>query len=483
MKQLNLYYIGGGEQKPDGRTVEPTDDIQIWLKCAGLNKPYTTLSQVLADSTCLNALISDSNAVDYLVRSTTWASDVCGDSGAMSYIGLNNYASNTLLADSTWCNAICNSTYFESVLNVKVPTMTSNTTPSGEAYSNSEYTTYSAYAYKAFDGDDTSAWTTANNVVANSYVAYDFERPVPMYVAKYVGPEVAGRMKNYKIQASIDRAFTSPVDLYSGACPNSAYYESGKLLLNNMSSYRYYRLLIIDRYGSTTNLGLATLQFYGRADINENQRTVYSAANDTVYYVENGNNVTLCTTDSTGKGTVDISSLIGRELILFSTVAKNPNNLSNAYSKTITISREMTEIKVMPENSLYWWGYQNNVEQTTSDNGWTIGAFSSTNFTINANNMTCNVPGSGVSGLSSNNAITTSKVHVIARQISVSGYGGGQIRITSSKNITTSAIASTAFTTTSDITHYTTDISTPDIYPIALYYGPMSGQLNAIWYE
>ena len=37
---------------PEGSTVLPTDDIQIWLACAGItDKSYTTLNEVLADST------------------------------------------------------------------------------------------------------------------------------------------------------------------------------------------------------------------------------------------------------------------------------------------------------------------------------------------------------------------------------------------------------------------------------------------------
>ena len=128
------YYLTLGV--PDGSTVTPTDDIQTLLNCANIwDKSYTTLTELLSDSTSLQAVISSNNAIDYLVRSTTFASDVTADSTAMSYIGLNNYASNTLLGDATWCSAICNSTYFESVLNVKVPTMTSATTPSGTVIS------------------------------------------------------------------------------------------------------------------------------------------------------------------------------------------------------------------------------------------------------------------------------------------------------------------------------------------------------------
>ena len=104
----------------DGKTALPTDDIQIWLHCAGIyDKNYTTLSQVLADNTTLLALISSPNAVDYMVRSKTWAG-----------------SANTAL----------------------VPAMTSNTTPSGTVtyYSSGSTVVTESNAYKVFDGNDTT---------------------------------------------------------------------------------------------------------------------------------------------------------------------------------------------------------------------------------------------------------------------------------------------------------------------------------------
>ena len=53
---------------PEGSTVTPTDDIQTWLACASItDKTYTTLNEVLADSTTLLALMSNNNAADYLL--------------------------------------------------------------------------------------------------------------------------------------------------------------------------------------------------------------------------------------------------------------------------------------------------------------------------------------------------------------------------------------------------------------------------------
>ena len=47
---------------PTGSTVTPVNDIQTWLHCADIwNKNYTTLAQVLADTSTLNSLIARVN--------------------------------------------------------------------------------------------------------------------------------------------------------------------------------------------------------------------------------------------------------------------------------------------------------------------------------------------------------------------------------------------------------------------------------------
>lgn len=115
---------------PDGKTVTPTDDVSIWLQCGQRSENYTTLAEVLADSTCLSALMSDNNAVDYLVRSKSFAKS-----------------------------------------EALVPIMTSDNTPSGICIASTVLSGYNAY--KAFDGDNTSAWIPNNNAT-NNYVGYEF---------------------------------------------------------------------------------------------------------------------------------------------------------------------------------------------------------------------------------------------------------------------------------------------------------------------
>lgn len=248
---------------PNGATVTPTDDIQTWLQCAGIfNKTYTTISQVLADSTSLLALISDTNAVDYMARSTTWANSVVANSTAMGYIGNNDYCANKLLSNSTWLNAICNSTYFESVLNVKVPTMTSNTTPYGECFGYSNGSNYGA-PYQNFDGVSTLALYSGPNV-SYQVVGYKFTDRVMVKKCTLKNSERNSNVviTSYKLQGSnnnsdwVDLTDTIPVTDHT----------QGKVfitdVLDNYTKYQYYRYYLT---GNNNYTGTTFCQFYGRA--------------------------------------------------------------------------------------------------------------------------------------------------------------------------------------------------------------------------
>ena len=255
---------------PNGATVTPTDDVQTWLHCANVwNKSYTTISEVVADTTTLNTLIANENANDYLVRSTTFATDICSNESAMTYIDLNDYCANKLLADSMWREAICNSTYFKKVLNVKVPTMTSDTTPSGVASGDSH--TLSSYpAYKAFNGTNTDyldCWYTQNST--SGWLQYQFSSAVA--IAKIWMKNRAGTVGSYspqtfKLQGSNNG--TSWADLGSYVNNNDdAGAETSYIVDSYGTKYTYYRLNIslFHTFSGYNNGAIGQLQLYGRA--------------------------------------------------------------------------------------------------------------------------------------------------------------------------------------------------------------------------
>ncbi len=404
------YGSGGGGNIPDGKTVTPTDDIQIWLHCANIwDKTYTTLAEVLADTDTLLALISSNNAVDYMVRSTSWAisnvptmtsnttpsgecissgaynttfdnwkafdgdtatyhlpilneaishyylgyvfdkavnvtsmemyadsysasyyynlavyggnslsdltklsenvqvktahttagtrynvsfantheyttyvikaessnasamhvsgtaalylhslqffaNPITADATAMTYIGQNNYCANTLLADATWCNAICNSEYFESVLNVKVPTMTSATTPEGAVIESGHYT--SNYGWQAFDGNTSTRWAAATQNVGE-YCGYVFTTPNAVAKIQYI----TASNVNYtaQLKGSNDGVtWTNVSDTF--ALGNS---DNASRVVYNGIQYDRYAV-----FAATSGIqSFIELQFYGRKDV------------------------------------------------------------------------------------------------------------------------------------------------------------------------------------------------------------------------
>lgn len=383
----------------DGGTITPVNDIQTWLKCANIDdKAYTTLSEVLADHETLYALINNNNAMDYLVRSTDWVSGITADETAMEYIGHKNYASDTLLNDSTWLTGICNSTYMEKVLNTKVPTMTSDTMPSGEVLTNAA----SPNLWTCFDGNLSTQGAVRDITSYPVRIIYKFLQPVcvrKFYYNLYFGGSGNPQVASFKIQGSNDNL--NWIDLSNDyttlAIGTSEYTE----IINNSHSYLYYAVAFNTcNYKTSENRDMCytnEIQFYGRTDVTENVIDIYSTASDTVYYMDNGSPVIVCTTDTTGHGTVSKSSLPNGTYTLYSTVAKDPDNLSNDYSKSVTIADNTLEIDLMPverSKMLYWYGYK--ISDTTAINVDSTYTLDEQSLSFNTNNATITLPTSNM---------------------------------------------------------------------------------------
>lgn len=234
--EISLVHI------PEGATVTPTDDIQTWLACANItDKSYTTLAEVLADRETFETLIADSNACDYMARSTTWA--------------VNEGA---------------------------VPLMTSNTTPSGVASCSSYITADGVDAYKAFDknnpsGNSMDLWATAT---LPAWIAYKFASAKCIKKVYFENRNYSSdgnrRIKTYKVQASNDDFVSDIHDLTDSITrDNSKNVAKGAdtvYLTDNDDSYTSYRLYITERFAEAGNqVGCAILQFYEDADITTDQ--------------------------------------------------------------------------------------------------------------------------------------------------------------------------------------------------------------------
>lgn len=276
-KTIDLSYWGitnvSFEDTPDGATFTPTDDVQTWLHCANIfDKQYTTVSQVVADKTTLNALVQNENANDYLVRSTTFSTKLCENNAnneAMYYLGLYDGCANKLLADDYWSNAICsadvkltNGDYlFEKVLNFKVPTMTSYTEPEGEVSAKHEWTN-ATLAYMAFDNNYDDYWASGTKT-PSPWIQYKFKakNKVKMIVFA-LGNSWA--MKDCILQGSNDGV--SFTDIKSFTNTETTVKKDVKVICSdNMNAYLYYRLYIST--ASASGSTLSKLQFYGREEV------------------------------------------------------------------------------------------------------------------------------------------------------------------------------------------------------------------------
>lgn len=400
---------------PSGETATPTDDIQTWLKCASIyDKSYTLLADVLDDYYTCERLFSDSNACDYMARSSSWAAIVVTDASVMEQIGKYSYCVNALLGDSTWEAAIAASNYMSSVINVEnglVPIMTSDTTPSGEATAQSTHAGPGEdkyLAYKAFN--KVSPMTSLNGVsdlgyycwhayasppANNAWIQYHFPTGIKLHAisiqsfgTRYKNySNLSYRLASYQVQGSNDN--TNWTDLTSVITYGNTLIDQQVLMGNYYSqlcaaemctidsaymntSYEYIRVNCNKATGQTEDMAIALvyLQFFG-FDGSEVGK-IHSAAYDTVYYYDaNSVERQLCVTDENGIGTVDWSELEPGIYTFYSSVAKNPDNLTEEYSRTVKITRTTTEIYLMPENALYWYGYEDeNLEDMSSAQGW-----------------------------------------------------------------------------------------------------------------
>lgn len=190
---------------------------------------------------------------------------VTENQSAMSYIGLNNYCANTLLADADWRDGICDSEYFENVLNVKVPTMTSDTTPSGICSASTSYS--GTYPYHAFDNNATTRWiSNVSSTNDNSYIGYDFGSDKKIVMAKidFRCPNSTSSTLNYKIDASNGNVVIKD-NLSITMIGTDTHYPTN-IIFGSLAEYSDFRIF---KKSSNTNLRLSIwdIQFYGREDV------------------------------------------------------------------------------------------------------------------------------------------------------------------------------------------------------------------------
>lgn len=246
-----------------GGSMPELNNIQTWLRLGGVTGSYATMQDILADTTALNKLMTSGGAVNYLVGCDDFITEICASSNGMSAIGASNYCANSLLSHNNWLDGIGNSTYMESVLNVKVPTMTGASTPSGTVSCSTAYS--GTNGWYAFD-KNLSTQYISNSTGDDLYVQYMFTSKIHAYSAYVAVTSNVSTAVNmtYKIQGSNNgSSWTDIIDNQTVSVINT----SNTIKKHAMNKeYKYFRLL---KVSSTSTIRFCVPEFniYGRADV------------------------------------------------------------------------------------------------------------------------------------------------------------------------------------------------------------------------
>lgn len=260
----------------DGATATPLNDVATWLKTyqpGGLsNKGYTTLAQVIADTTTLSKLMADENAMKYLARSTGFATTACSNDIFMIYLGASMHVDSTVLNSDLWVSEIEKSQYMDKVFVDLIPyAMTSNTAPKGEVIFGSAYSPDDYCPYYTFDKTialNNDIFISGLSDVTNAFIGYKFEKAVIVKKIKYVsrGNTISvnnGVPKGYSIEASNDGKNWTNIGTFENLIsPKDNKLISFEQSLINNTKYLFYRMKANSLYGNY--FAVNELYFYGR---------------------------------------------------------------------------------------------------------------------------------------------------------------------------------------------------------------------------
>lgn len=213
--------------------------------------------------------------------------------------------------------------------------------------------------------------------------------------------------------------------------------------------------------------------------------TLYGAVEDTIAFTDvTGSFTEVFATGQSSKSGVSIKVRAGSPSVTFtSAVAKNPDNLSEPFSKSVTITSATTEIEIFPvakSKMLYWYGYQNGIEDISTTNGWTP----SQNYSIVAPSYAKNYISIGGNSMKQCGVSSTSTITGVANFImqgvttASSSYGEGAVL--SSKNLGTAAVKSANLTST-QMTKISLESATG--YISSKMANNRTFNLYAMWYE
>ena len=249
----------------------PGFDYEDWLEAGGVTGSYSSLDDVLADEVALRRLFTVHASVDYIADINDENEDIekiINNDLAAKWINLRDYALDTLYANTVikgYMDTADKYGYGEWALVGQVPKMISNSAPYGEASAQSANS--GNEAYKAFDGDDSTKWTsstiTQSGGSRTEYIQYSFNEPVCVKQFHYVNGFLSLSIPSLiALSGSNDGTTFIPISEYTNVVYDS-FYD-----VDNTESYKYYKLTITVTNNSAGQLripAVTTLQFYAYA--------------------------------------------------------------------------------------------------------------------------------------------------------------------------------------------------------------------------
>lgn len=213
--------------------------------------------------------------------------------------------------------------------------------------------------------------------------------------------------------------------------------------------------------------------------------TFYGAVEDIISFTDASgvsHMVTFATNASSKQETFKIDPS-GSSITFISSVAKNPDDLAASYSKTVSITSASTDVYVMPDNALYWYGYLSDIAEVASTaNGWSWSAGSFVDPTFNKNYADLNTAASQNCIIGLKASATLTKVKAIVQGVSAAYNAYGSIGIGADKNMNNNYLATANIDGTSLALYETSYTSGSHNVSVGCAIGRRSN-LYALWYE
>ncbi|MGN0712012.1 MAG: hypothetical protein ACI4LO_09630 [Anaerovoracaceae bacterium] len=244
------------------------DNFTEWASKADIT--VSDIDTLLADSTAMATLMSNQEAVDYLVGCTgDLMVAICNSEVAMSAL-VNNIAYDTLFKHPVWYKFMTMiPTSLEAMKNVakSIPTMISNTEPRGVCSSlRGAYSSASA-EYKAFDKEAT-AYGTLYPYQSGEWVQYEFENLIDIFAVSLTAN--SDRTMDYRVLIGENEDNLVEVAKYTetSGFPSDIYSDGNdyEVTLVNPIRAKYVRC-VFNVWTSLTgnNAALFELNAYGKA--------------------------------------------------------------------------------------------------------------------------------------------------------------------------------------------------------------------------